>query len=98
VRLSHVRATSHLLVCCGVSDSAEIWGVRTLPWTQLYAYGTGENVFLLQFTGVSTFQIFAGAFPREEWRAFQSFLTTNYPDKKASFWFGPKEIRWKRNA
>jgi hypothetical protein len=66
---------------------------QTLPWIQLYAYGSGNNVFLLQFTGVSTFQIFAGAFPRDEWRAFRSFLTTNHPDKKARFWLGPKAIR-----
>jgi hypothetical protein len=71
---------------------------QTLPWTQLYAYGSGNNVFLIQFTGVSTFQIFAGAFSRDEWRAFRSFLATNYPDKKASFWLGPKAIRWNRNA
>lgn len=66
---------------------------QTLPWTQLYAYGSGNNVFLLKFTGDSTFQIFAGAFPREEWRAFQSFLTINHPDKKARFWLGPNPIR-----
>jgi hypothetical protein len=39
---------------------------QTLPWTQLYAYGRGNYVFLLQFTNVSTFQIFAGAFPCDE--------------------------------
>jgi hypothetical protein len=66
---------------------------KTLPWTQLYAYGSANNVFLLQFSDVSTFQIFAGAFPRDEWRAFRSFLMTNHPDKKAWFWLGPKAIR-----
>ena len=72
--------------------------IQTLPWTQLYAYGSGYNVFLLQFTGVSTFQIFAGAFRRDEWLAFRSFLTTNHPGKKPSFWLGPKAIRWNRKA
>jgi hypothetical protein len=66
---------------------------HSLPWTQLHAYGCGNNVFLLQFAEVSTFQIFAGAFSRREWRAFRSFLTTHYPGKKAIFWLGPKAIR-----
>lgn len=67
--------------------------VRTLPWTQLYAFGSGNNVFLIQFKDVPTFQIFAGAFDREQWRALRAFLTTSHPDKKASLWLGPKAIR-----
>ena len=66
---------------------------QKLPWTQLYAYGRGRGVFLLQFTDVGTFQIYTGAFSRSEWRAFRLFLTSNYPDMKTSFWFGPKAIR-----
>lgn len=66
---------------------------QNFPWTQLYAYGSGNGVFLLQFSGVSTFQIFAGAFRRNEWRTFRSFLKTKHPDKKAWFWLGPKAIR-----
>jgi hypothetical protein len=72
--------------------------VQTLPWTLLYAYGPAYNVFLLQFTGVNTFQIFAGAFRRDEWRAFRSFLKTNHADKKAHIWLGPKAIRWNRKS
>src|SRR5205085_12023851 len=66
---------------------------QVLPWTQLYAFGNSNNVFLIQFRDVPTFQIFAGAFDREQWRVFRAFLTTNHPDKKASFWVGPKAIR-----
>ena len=66
---------------------------QVLPWTQLYAFGNGNNVFLIQFRDVPTFQIFAGAFDREQWRVFRAFLTTNHPDKKPSFWVGPKAIR-----
>lgn len=64
---------------------------QTLPWTQLYSYGSGNNVFLLEFTGVSRFQIFAGAFNHDEWQNFRSFLTANYPEKKASFWAARKQ-------
>jgi hypothetical protein len=66
---------------------------RTLPWAQLYAYGTGNNVFLLRFTDVPTFQIFAAAFDRNQWRSFRDFLATKHLDKRASFWLGPKAIR-----
>ena len=66
---------------------------RTLSWTQLYAYGTGRGVFLLQFRDVHTFQIFAAAFDRDQWQALRDFLAANHPDKKASFWLGPKAIR-----
>lgn len=72
--------------------------LQTLPWNRLYAYGNAYNVFLLQFTGVKTFQIFAAAFPRDEWRVFRSFLKTNFPAKKASIWLGPRAVRFKRNA
>jgi hypothetical protein len=68
-------------------------GVITLPWTDLYSYGTGNGVFLLRFENVNTLQIFAGAFERNEWKAFLKFLNENYPDRKASFWFGPNPIR-----
>jgi len=71
---------------------------RSLPWTQLYAYGSGNNVFLLQFSGVATLQIFSGAFDPVQWKALQAFLATTHPDKKALFWLGPKAIRRNRNA
>jgi hypothetical protein len=70
-----------------------LWSGFTLPWSDLYSYGTGNNVFLLRFENVSTIQIYAGAFDRKEWKAFVAFLNENYPDKKASFWFGPRPIR-----
>lgn len=66
---------------------------RTLPWTQLYAYGSGNQVFLLQFTGVSTFQIFTGAFDSAQWSIFRAFLAAKHADKKASLWLGPIAFR-----
>lgn len=65
----------------------------TLQWRDLDSYGTGNNVFLLRFDNVNTIQIYAGAFKRMEWKAFLAFLNENYPDRKASFWFGPRPIR-----
>lgn len=70
-----------------------IGGGFTLQWKDLYSYGTGHNVFLLRFEGVNTIQIYAGAFEKREWKTFLAFLNENYPDRKASFWFGPKPIR-----
>ena len=70
---------------------------QTLPWTQLCAYGNRNNVFVIQFTGVSMFQIFPGAFPSNEWRVFQSFLAANHPGMKVALWLGLKPIRWNRN-
>ncbi|XHR29088.1 MAG: hypothetical protein ACFUZC_00700 [Chthoniobacteraceae bacterium] len=66
---------------------------KVVPWNRLYAYGTGNNVFLLQFEGLSTFQIYAGAFKSAEWKEFRAYLTATYPRKKARFWLGPKAIR-----
>ena len=60
-------------------------GVQILPWTQLSAYGDGNNVFYLKFTGVRRFQIFAGAFPRDDWQALITFLKSNFPVKKTSW-------------
>jgi hypothetical protein len=71
---------------------------RILPWTKLYAYGSSNQVFLLQFAGASTLQIFAAGFDPVQWRTFRAFLITNHPDKVASFWLGPKAIRRGRNA
>lgn len=58
---------------------------RILPWTQLCAYGDGNNVFYLKFHGVTRFQIFAGAFPRDDWKALLCFLKRNYPVRKTSW-------------
>lgn len=71
---------------------------KSILWAQLYAYGNGNNVFMLQFEGLSTFQIFGGAFEPGQWKAFRIFLKNKYPDRKAGFWFGPKAIRKNRRS
>jgi hypothetical protein len=68
---------------------------RCLSWATLYAFGNCNNVFLLQFTGVATFQILAGAFDPVQWKAFRAFIDTNHSEKKALLWLGPKAIRRK---
>jgi hypothetical protein len=72
--------------------------VHTLPWDRLYAYGSGNNVFVIQFRDVGAFQIFAGAFKRDEWLRFRSFLTVRFPQKKALMWVGPYAIRRNSDA
>lgn len=70
-----------------------IGGGFALRWDDLYPYGNGRGVFLLRFEDVDAIQIYAGAFKRREWKAFLAFLNENYPDRKASFWFGSRPIR-----
>jgi hypothetical protein len=65
-----------------------------LPWSTLDYYGTGENVFVLQFAGRQSFQIFASAFPRGEWRVFSAFLKKRYPEKRASGNIAGKLFKW----
>ncbi|HEY5813354.1 MAG TPA: hypothetical protein VIT23_11975 [Terrimicrobiaceae bacterium] len=55
----------------------------TLEWTDLEYHGPGENVFIIQFSGVGRFLIFAQAFHRSEWRMLMNFLSTTYPKRKA---------------
>ena|ERR1700730_6011644 len=74
-----------------------LWSrVRTIAWDELEYYGPGNNVFLIQFQGRQAFQIFSSAFPREQWHQFMSFLSTEFPDRKADGWFGPFGFRWRR--
>src|SRR4051812_35503463 len=40
--------------------------IRALPWTRLYAFGPGNDISLIQFRDAPTFQIFVGAFDREQ--------------------------------
>jgi hypothetical protein len=69
---------------------------NTLDWSDLKYYGSSENVFMIQFASVGTFQIFSQAFRRSEWRTLKNFLVTTFPDRKASGYFGDRMFRWPR--
>jgi len=56
--------------------------VHILPWSDLQHYGAGPNVFMIQFAGAGTFQMFAQAFPGAEWRTLTNFLSTRFPERK----------------
>lgn len=64
-------------------------GHHTLSWSELKHYGTGRNVFMIQFDSVPTFQIFPQAYPRAERRKFVAFLEATFPEKQASGFMGP---------
>lgn len=70
---------------------------HTLPWEELKYYGPGQNVFMIQFAGREAFQIFARAFPRDQWRLLTNFLSDRFPDCKASGWIGPFMFKWRKN-
>ena len=69
---------------------------HTLSWDELEYYGPGNSVFMIQFYGRPAFQIFASAFPRQQWSQLTNFLATQFPDCKADMWFGPFGYRWRR--
>jgi len=64
---------------------------QVLPWDGLRYYGHGNNVFMIEFEGMQTIQIFSFPHPRSEWRQLRSFLDIRYPHNKASLWLGPME-------
>jgi hypothetical protein len=70
--------------------------LHTLNWSDLQYYGFGENVFMIQFAGVGTFQIFPQAFRRGDWRMLKNFLGSTFPDRKASGYFGDRMFKWPR--
>jgi hypothetical protein len=70
--------------------------LHTLDWSDLKYYGSGENVFMIQFASVGTFQIFSQAFRRGEWRMLKNFLSSTFPDRKASGYFGDRMFKWPR--
>jgi hypothetical protein len=66
-------------------------------WEQLEAYsmwGGRFGTFLLKFEGIQAYQIVPVCFRAEEWKAFQSFLRTRFPEMKTWVWFGPVPIRF----
>ena len=70
--------------------------LHTIEWDDLEYYGSGSNVFMMQFSGVGTFQIFTHAFPGSEWRMLKNFLSTTFPERKGSGHFGDRMFRWPR--
>ncbi len=54
-------------------------------WQQLQAYspwGGRFSTFLLKFEGMQSYQIVPVCFRIEDWKAFQSFLRTQFPRKR----------------
>jgi hypothetical protein len=70
--------------------------LHILEWADLKYYGPGPNVFMIEFIDVGTFQIFPRAFRRSEWRLLKNFLSTTFPDRKASGYFGDRMFKWPR--
>ena len=64
-----------------------VQGAVELPWEKLESYGAGHNVFVLKFEGRQGLQISGLGFRRSEWKAFQNFLKTTFPERKRRFWF-----------
>ena len=67
---------------------------HTLKWEGLKYYGRGNNVFILQFAGKKSFQIFSHSFPKAQWQLLANFLANRYPERKASGWIGPFGFKW----
>ena len=56
---------------------------RTIPWCELELYGSGNNVFMLQFESGHTFQIFPAAFSEQDLWELTNFLSMRCPECKA---------------
>lgn len=69
---------------------------RILSWDELEYYGPGHNVFMIQFFGRQAIQIFASAYPRQDWRQFMAFLSDRFPERKASGWVGGYLFKWRK--
>jgi hypothetical protein len=66
-------------------------------WRQLEAYSSwsGEfTTFLLKLEGMQAYQIVSVCFSSTDWKDFQSFLRSRYPEKKTWVWVGPIPIRF----
>jgi hypothetical protein len=72
---------------------------RDYTWGQLEAYSHWSfryGTFLLKFEGMQSYQIVPVCFPAGDWRGFQSFLRTRFPEKRTKVWFGPFPMRFGR--
>ena len=59
--------------------------LQIFDWDELEYFGPGRGVYVLQFYGSSTFQIFTFGFRRSQWRLLKRFLYENYPERVGSF-------------
>jgi hypothetical protein len=66
---------------------------RYILFQDIYAFGRGESVFLIQPNNGSTLQIYTGCFPRKIRKSFISLIKEKCPGKKAWFWIGVWAIR-----
>jgi hypothetical protein len=67
----------------------------TLPWDDLEYYGWFEGVYGPQFHTVGTFTFYPQALPKPEWQMLKSFLSTTFPERKASGFIGARLFQWK---
>jgi len=67
-----------------------------LSWSDLKYYGAGQSVFMIQFAGCGTFQIFPQAYSRGDWLLLRNFLLSTFPEKKASGYIGNQMSKWPR--
>lgn len=58
--------------------------LRTFDWDELEYFGPGRGVYVLQFHGYTTIQIFTFGFRRSQWRLLKRFLYENYPERVGS--------------
>ncbi len=87
---------SHLEITeSGISIRRTFGRLHSLPWEDLRYWGQGEGVFLLEFDGLSAFQIQRDAYPTEEWAYFIDLLSSRAPQRKTSRWIGPRGFRWR---
>jgi hypothetical protein len=69
-------------------------GKYTYNWSALDCYGPGDNVFMIKFSGDrQPYQIFAGAYPNEEWSKLIDFLNMCFPDRKMAYSIGVRMFR-----
>jgi hypothetical protein len=72
-------------------------GSGDFEWVKLEAWSPyGRGVFLVKFEDKQTFQISPAGFQSKDWKAFQTFLQTRFPDKKTLVWIGPFPVRSKK--
>jgi hypothetical protein len=66
---------------------------RYILFQDIYAFGRGGSVFLIQPNSGSTLQIYTGCFFRKIWKSFIGLINEKCPGKKAWFWVGVWAIR-----
>ena len=71
-------------------------GKNSISWSELKYHGYGRGVYMIEFNGTDTFQISKWAYSKNEWFEFMNFLTTHFPDKKATGYFGNKMFKWRK--